>query len=298
LAVIGQSATAKGLALAVKLPDEIARLSLQGDPQRLRQMLLNFGGNAVKFTSHGSVELRIRMVEDFPGDVLLRFEVQDSGIGISAEDQKRLFTAFEQADGSLTRKYGGTGLGLAISKRLARLMGGDVGVVSAEGQGSTFWFTARLRKSPETDAVALPAPAFAKSEAEALLQLGFHGTRVLLAEDEPLNQEVSRSMLEEVGLAVDVAGDGAQAVAMAREGRYSLILMDMQMPKLNGLEATRAIRALPGYAHTPILALTANAFDGDVRACIEAGMTDHISKPVAADDLYETSLKWLSMPSD
>jgi CheY-like chemotaxis protein len=129
-----------------------------------------------------------------------------------------------------------------------------------------------------------------------LLQLGYSGTRVLLAEDEPLNQEVSRSVLEEVGFDVDLAGDGAEAVAMAREGRYALILMDMQMPKLNGIEATRAIRALPGYAHTPILAITANAFDEDARACIEAGMNDHISKPVAAEVLYGTILKWLSMP--
>ena len=296
LAVIEQSAHAKGLKLAVELPAEIAHLSLLGDPLRLGQLLLNFGGNAVKFTSHGRVDLRIRMVEDTPRDVLLRFDVQDSGIGISDEDQKRLFTAFEQADGSLTRKYGGTGLGLAISKRLARLMGGDVGVVSAEGQGSTFWFTARLRKSQEMDAVAPPLQAIAKGEAEVLLQLGYPGTRVLLAEDEPLNQEVSRSLLEEAGFAVDIAGDGAEAVAMARESRYALILMDMQMPKLNGIEATRAIRALPGYANTPILAITANAFDEDARTCIEAGMNDHISKPVAAEVLYGTLLKWLSMP--
>ena len=296
LAVIEQSAHAKGLKLAVELPAEIAHLSLLGDPLRLGQLLLNFGGNAVKFTSHGGVDLRIRLAEDTPRDVLLRFDVQDSGIGISDEDQKRLFTAFEQADGSLTRKYGGTGLGLAISKRLARLMGGDVGVVSAEGQGSTFWFTARLCKSQEMDAVALPLQAIAKGEAEVLLQLGYPGTRVLLAEDEPLNQEVSRSLLEEAGFAVDIAGDGAEAVAMARERRYALILMDMQMPKLNGIEATRAIRALPGYANTPILAITANAFDEDARTCIEAGMNDHISKPVAAEVLYETILKWLSMP--
>jgi signal transduction histidine kinase/CheY-like chemotaxis protein len=296
LAVIEQSAHAKGLKLAVELPAEIAHLSLLGDPLRLGQLLLNFGGNAVKFTSHGRVDLRIRIVEESPRDVLLRFDVQDSGIGISDEDQKRLFTAFEQADGSLTRKYGGTGLGLAISKRLARLMGGDAGVVSAVGQGSTFWFTARLRKAQGTDAVALPEPGIAKGEAEVLLQLGYSGTRVLLAEDEPLNQEVSRSVLEEVGFDVDLAGDGAEAVAMAREGRYALILMDMQMPKLNGIEATRAIRALPGYAHTPILAITANAFDEDARACIEAGMNDHISKPVAAEVLYGTILKWLSMP--
>ena len=293
LAVIEQSATAKGLKLAVELPAEIARLSLLGDPLRLGQMLLNFGGNAVKFTSQGVVGLRIRMVEDSPRVALLRFDVQDSGIGISDEDQKRLFTAFEQVDGSLTRKYGGTGLGLAISKRLARLMGGDVGVVSAVGQGSTFWFTARLCKSQGIDAVTLPAPAIVKSEAEVLLQLGYPGAHVLLAEDEPLNQEVSRSLLEEVGFAVDLAGDGAQAVAMARENRYALILMDMQMPHMNGVEATMAIRTLPNYAQTPILAMTANAFEEDRQVCLDAGMNDHIAKPVDPQKLYETLLAWL-----
>lgn len=147
MAVIKQNAMDKGLDLAADLPAEITALSLLGDPVRLGQILLNLAGNAVKFTYQGAVRLRVRMVENTPDDVLLRFDVEDSGIGISAEDQKRLFTAFEQADGSMTRRYGGAGLGLAITRSLARMMGGEVGVLSTLGQGSNFWFTARLGKS-------------------------------------------------------------------------------------------------------------------------------------------------------
>jgi len=264
---------------------------LIGDPTRLGQILLNLTGNAVKFTERGAITLRTRLLEESPRDVLLRIEVVDSGIGISAEDQKRLFTAFEQADGSMTRKYGGTGLGLAISKRLAKMMGGEIGVDSVLGEGSSFWFSVRLGKSAD---VISPAPTFDRDSAEAQIKSGYAGTRVLLAEDEPINQEVSRGMLEDVGLSVDLAEDGVQAVAMAKQNHYALILMDMQMPNLNGVEATKAIRQLPGCAATPILAMTANAFDEDRQVCIEAGMNDHIGKPVDPDVLFETLLKWLS----
>jgi signal transduction histidine kinase/ActR/RegA family two-component response regulator len=293
VSLIGHKTTEKGVKLLVVLAPEVARQSLMGDPLRLGQILLNFAGNAVKFTEQGSITIRVRLAEESPVDVLLRCEVQDTGIGISAEDQKRLFTAFEQSDSSMTRKYGGTGLGLAISRRLAHLMGGEAGVESTPDQGSTFWFTARLGKAIEAVETAL-APDI--QSAEERLKIQYSKTRVLLAEDEPVNQEVSRGLLEDVGLAVDLAEDGVQAVELAKRTHYALILMDMQMPHLNGVDATRAIRALPGYAEIPILAMTANAFDEDRQVCIEAGMNDHIGKPVDPDKLFETLLKWLSMP--
>jgi PAS domain S-box-containing protein len=293
VSLVGPKVIDKGLKLLVKQPPELASLSLKGDPLRLGQILLNLTSNAVKFTTQGAISIRFLLAEDGEEEVLLRCEVADPGIGISQEDQQRLFTAFEQADNSMTRKYGGTGLGLAISKRLAQLMGGDIGVSSQPGAGSTFWFTARLGKS--TDAVQ-PAPTFAQDKAEVKLRAQFSSTRILLAEDEPVNQEVSRGLLEHVGLVVDLAEDGTQAIALAERTPYALILMDMQMPQLNGVEATRVIRQLPGYAQTPILAMTANAFAENRNACLDAGMNDHIGKPVESKKLYAALLKWLKQP--
>jgi signal transduction histidine kinase/CheY-like chemotaxis protein len=290
--LIGHKASEKGLQLCVELAPTLSHLHLMGDPLRLSQILINLTGNALKFTEIGSITLRAKIIEESPNDVSLRIEVQDTGIGISTEDQKKLFTAFEQADTSMTRKYGGTGLGLAISKRLAKLMAGDMGVESQPGIGSTFWLTTRLQKAAAE--AASPVQSSAGNSAETRLKTEFAGTRILLAEDEPINQEVSLGLLEDVGLLIDLAENGAEALALAQENNYKLILMDIQMPKMNGIEATRAIRGLPNYSATPILAMTANAFDEDRQACIEAGMDDHIGKPIDPEKLFETLYKWLS----
>ena len=291
---LGHKATEKGLRLEVDMPAELARAHLRGDPLRLGQIVFNLVGNAIKFTEQGEVVLRVRPVGETPETLQVRFAVSDTGIGIDAEAQSRLFKSFEQADNSMTRKYGGTGLGLAISKRLAQLMGGEIGVESTPGAGSTFWFVVPLKKR-EQDAVP-PAPTFARGSAETRLRSEFAGTRILLAEDEPINQEVSRALLEHTGLVVDLAEDGQQALDLAKQNSYVLILMDMQMPHMNGVEATQAIRNMGADSlnqTTPILAMTANAFDEDREACLAAGMNDHISKPVDPDKLYEILLGWL-----
>jgi signal transduction histidine kinase/ActR/RegA family two-component response regulator len=294
--MLGHKVAEKGLGLHVELPPALRDQSLSGDPLRLAQILLNLAGNALKFTQQGSITLGVRLVEETPADVLLRWEVRDSGIGISPEDQRRLFTAFEQADGSMTRKYGGTGLGLAISKRLVHMMNGMIGVESTPGAGSLFWFTVRLGKA--TTGAVSPAPTLTGESAEVRLMTNHSGKRILLAEDEPVNQEVSRGLIEDVGLQTDLAEDGAIAVELAKRNRYALILMDMQMPNLNGLDAARAIRAESLNMGTPILAMTANAFEEDRRTCIDAGMNDHIPKPVDPNQLFETLLKWLEKPGE
>jgi PAS domain S-box-containing protein len=286
--IIAESARAKGLAITVD--SNAVPPWLRGDPTRLRQALLNFAGNAVKFTESGSITLNAKMLRDGGSEMLVQFSVTDTGIGIAAEKIPRLFKPFEQADASITRKFGGTGLGLAITKRLADLMQGECGVHSEEGIGSTFWFTAIVNRGH----LVLPVASPESSSTDRDLMREYHrDARLLLAEDNEVNREVALAMLDGVGLSVDVATNGQEAVAMAREHRYDLILMDMQMPEMSGLEATRAIRQLPGWATQPILALTANAFDDDRLACKAAGMNDFIVKPINVDALYSTILKWL-----
>jgi PAS domain S-box-containing protein len=293
---LGPQIAEKGLRLKVDLPSALVQQAFMGDPLRLGQILLNLIGNAIKFTGQGEVTLRALTLAETVAAVQVRFEVADTGIGIDAQAQARLFQSFEQADNSMTRKYGGTGLGLAICKRLVEMMGGQIGVESTPGTGSTFWFVVSLKKRAE-DAVS-PLRAFESNSAEQRLQQDYAGTVILLAEDEPISQEISRGLLEEVGLVVVLAEDGMQALELARQNRYTLILMDMQMPNLNGVDATKAIRTLPGYEKTPILAMTANAFEEDRKICIEAGMDDHIPKPIDPDKLYETLLEWLEQSAN
>ena len=284
------AAQIKGLSVSAsygaELPDAVC-----GDAVRVRQILMNFLGNAIKFSDRGEIRVVVSVVEQDGDRLLVRIEVIDQGIGIRPGQQERLFHAFTQGDDSTSRKYGGTGLGLIISKRIANLMGGDVGVSSQEGAGSTFWATVRLRQ-----VIATKSGEAENQPAEAVLGTLtrlFKGTRILLAEDDPVNQEVEAYLLKDAGLVVDIAENGREAVTMASQNSYALILMDMQMPVMNGLDATRAIRQLPAMAHVPILAMTANAFNDDRNNCLAAGMNDHIGKPVEPDVLCATILDWL-----
>ncbi len=286
--MLGQKAKEKGLTIQVEmgpLPDK-----LHGDQTRLQQALLNYATNAVKFTESGSITLRAKLEAQTDEEATLRFEVEDTGIGIAPGALSKLFNAFEQADNSTTRKYGGTGLGLAITRKIAEVMGGTAGVSSREGEGSTFWFTAVLNRVGSSVEAAVRA---ADQTAEQVILRDHAGKRILLVEDEPINCEIAQIQLQAVGLEVDVAENGRVAVAKAESGSYAAILMDMQMPVLDGLDATRQIRQLPGYEGIPILAMTANAFAENRQQCLQSGMDDFISKPVTPEVLYESLLRWL-----
>jgi signal transduction histidine kinase/ActR/RegA family two-component response regulator len=283
--MVGESAASKGL--QVEADTGALAHWLRGDETRLRQALLNYAGNAVKFTDHGGIRLRARLLEERQGRLLVRFEVEDTGMGVDPLKLPRLFEAFEQADASITRKHGGTGLGLAITRRLAELMGGSAGAEVLPG-GSLFWFTASLSRAQDGHrAAAVPA------QADAELQRRHAGARVLLVEDHVVNREVALALLCRVGLAVDFAEDGRMALDKTQQQAYDLVLMDVHMPVMDGLQATRAIRAVPGLRSLPIVAMTANVYDEDRTACLDAGMDDFVTKPVEPQALYAMLLKWL-----
>lgn len=279
---------AKGLDLKVEC--ENLRGRLHGDPTRLKQMLLNYLTNAIKFTEQGAITFRASVTEESPSVSLLRIEVTDTGIGIATEQLPLLFSNFAQAETSTTRKYGGTGLGLALTRRLAELMEGEAGVQSTVGLGSTFWFTARLKNENGTSKNT-QEPA---ETAEAVLKKFYRGKQILLVEDNKINQEIALDILEDVGLSITIADNGAQAVTDIGKSEFALVLMDIQMPVMDGLEATKQIRKLPQYSSLPILAMTANASVEDKKDCLAAGMQDVISKPVDPEQLFKTLVRWLA----
>lgn len=313
--LFAEPARDKGLRLSASVPDDL-NLMLLGDPHRLLQVLTNLVGNAIKFTSEGSVEIRVSIVETDGNHVVIRFEVADTGIGIPAAQRDRIFDAFTQADNSTTRRFGGTGLGLSIAREFVRMMGGEIGVNSTIGSGSTFWFTVRLEKSGRPPVIRVQAeattstatspvpadsadafvPAAKQDFLEALRRIGRETIRIMLVEDNGANMRVTRALLESLGCQVVPAENGLIAVERFRSEDVDIVLMDCQMPEMDGFEATGAIRQIEAIQgrHTPIIALTAHAMPGSREACLNAGMNDQFTKPLTMVALVSMLLKWVS----
>lgn len=285
-ALISEKCSSKGIKLIFDVDSGVPN-NLRGDPLRIGQVLINYTNNAIKFTEHGEIIVRIKKEKEFENNCIIRFEVKDTGIGMTEEQKNKLFQPFQQADTSTTRKYGGTGLGLVISKQLAVLMDGEVGVQSELGKGSTFWFNAKLvvnslvEENKELRNTAEEKPNV------------MQGKRILLVEDNELNQQVAMEILQDRGLAIDIAENGKAAINKINEKPYDIILMDMQMPVMDGVEAAKKIRGNPKYELIPIIAMTANAMATDRERCLKAGMNDHITKPIDPEKLFDIIFKWL-----
>ncbi|HEX5363797.1 MAG TPA: response regulator, partial [Gallionella sp.] len=289
IGMTAEKAHAKGIELTVDVAPSLD-IELHGDPLRLSQVLINFIDNAIKFTKKGRVTLRVHQLDEDESSCTLRFEVQDTGIGISGMDKCKLFQPFQQADASITREYGGTGLGLAISKQLVEMMNdGKIGVQSSPGEGSAFWFSARFNKSfhpiGKSDETYTEQPSG--------MPPSFSGARILIAENHPLNQEVIIEFLENADAIACVAQNGAEAIDLLTKEHFDCVFMDVQMPVMDGYQATRLIRADPALANIPIIAMTANVGQEDRDRCLAAGMNDFISKPFKPQKLYAMLAKWL-----
>jgi two-component system sensor histidine kinase/response regulator len=287
--LLADQAQQKDLRYTADIDPAIPR-NLSGDPLRLRQVMLNFISNAIKFTAKGEVAVSVRRVDENAAGCLVHFEVRDTGIGISENELSGLFQSFQQADNSVTRQYGGTGLGLAISKRLVELMGGEVGVESELGRGSRFWFRVWLQYG--TGKVGSSAGAFLSGWFQAYDAL--RGKHILLVENNPFNQQVAREFLENVGVIVVVANNGAEALDLLWHESFDGVLMDLHMPVMDGLEASRQIRANPNLAAMPVIAMTANVLEEERKRCLNIGMNDFITKPVRPEMLYAMLAHWLS----
>lgn len=278
----------KSLYFRVSIGEDVPGL-LRGDPGRVRQILLNFFSNALKFTSEGGVEFRVTLENNGLERLKLRFEVADTGIGIPDERRHRLFRSFSQVDAATTRRYGGTGLGLAIAKQLTHLMGGEIGVDSVPNVGSTFWFTAVF------DHGSLAVPSTNSTTQTSVETSPKKGIRLLLVEDNPVNQRVASRLLKNAGYHCDVANDGVEAVETVSKKSYDIVFMDCQMPNMDGFEATKTIRLEEKErgGHVPIVAMTANAMSGDRERCLDAGMDDYVSKPIKQKVLLSVVKEWV-----
>lgn len=291
----------KGLKLIFDIDPDLPN-NLKGDPLRIGQILINYTSNAVKFTKEGQITIRIKNQKDLDNNCIVRFEVEDTGIGMTEEQKNKLFQPFQQADTSTTRKYGGTGLGLAISKQLASLMNGEVGAETYLGKGSVFWFTAQLRKNVSEEKISTSQlKIHNRNEIKEDLTINvieeylgkIEKIHILLVEDNELNQQVAVELLSDLGIVMDIAENGEQAIEKINSSYYDMVLMDMQMPVMDGITATKEIRKNSKFAHLPIVGITANAMVQDREKCMQSGMNDYLPKPIDPIKLFEMVKKWI-----